>query len=279
MASQTKSTTDHEEIRKWVSARGGWPARIKRIRRLCSFLDACLTGFWLGVLDRGHLHALDQVYYDGEEMYCNEEYNCRGFWSWEQEVIRRYFGDCKRLLVGGAGGGREVLALCREGYEVEGFECNPRLIQYARTLLEREGLSAAMTFTPRDKCFYSDRPFDGAIVGWGAYMLIQQRRKRVAFLKQLRAQVRAEAPLLLSFYARQTGERRFVTILAVGNALRWLLRRERLDLGDDLAPNYVHYFTKEQITSELQEAGFELARYSTRGYGHAVAIAARPIDA
>ena len=60
---------------------------------------------------------------------------------------------------------------------------------------------------------------------------------------------------------------------AVGNLLRWMLRRPPLEVGDCLAPNYVHCFTEDQLRSELCQAGFELAFYGTKSYGHAVAIA------
>ena len=43
--------------------------------------------------------------------------------------------QCKRLLVAGAGGGREVLALYKSGYEVDGFECHPELVALANTML------------------------------------------------------------------------------------------------------------------------------------------------
>jgi hypothetical protein len=79
---------------------------------------------------------------------------------------------------------------------------------------------------------------------------------------------------MLSFYDRQDTPHNFHLIAGLGNLLRKLFRRERVELGDDLTPNYVHYFTESQLASELVSAGFQLACYSTRSYGHAVAIAA-----
>ena len=38
-------------------------------------------------------------------------------------------------MVVGGGGGREVLALRRLGYEVDGFECDPGLVACANELL------------------------------------------------------------------------------------------------------------------------------------------------
>ncbi|MEJ7712185.1 MAG: hypothetical protein WKF84_20565 [Pyrinomonadaceae bacterium] len=34
-------------------------------------------------------------------------------------------------------------------------------------------------------------------------------------------------------------------------------------MGDDLAPNYVHYFNQKEIAAELNESGFVLQYYRT----------------
>ena len=67
-------------------------------------------------------------------------------------MIARYFQNAKRLLLVGAGGGREVLALIRLGYEVHGVECNPELVRVANTLLEEQGLPPSVQFAPPDTC-------------------------------------------------------------------------------------------------------------------------------
>src|SRR5512142_2340602 len=47
----------------------------------------------------------------------------RGLFGWEKEAIARFFPAAPaRVLVGGAGGGREVFALAEMGYEVVAFE-------------------------------------------------------------------------------------------------------------------------------------------------------------
>jgi hypothetical protein len=245
----------------------------ERLGKVHSLLDACFAGVWLGLLDAKALHALDGVYYDQEKMYCHDAYNRRGFWAWEQEMVDSYFQPCKRILVGSAGGGREILALARRGYAVDGFECNPTFVAYANALLEKEGLPPSVRHVARDATPKATAAYDGIIVGWSGYMLIQGRARRIAFLRQLRTLTRDGAPLLVSFFARTGIERRFKVITAIGNAFRHLLGRERLQLGDDLDPNYVHYFTKAEIASEFEAAGFGLAYFGTRGYGHAVGLA------
>jgi hypothetical protein len=55
---------------------------------------------------------------------------------------------------------------------------------------------------------------------------------------------------------------------------RRLTLRERVEEGDFLEPNFVHYFTQAELRAELEEAGFKLEAFEARPYGHAVARAA-----
>jgi hypothetical protein len=55
--------------------------------------------------------------------------------------------------------------------------------------------------------------------------------------------------------------------------LRRLRQREKIELGDALEPEYVHYFTQNEIAGELREGGFALQYYGEDPYGHAVGMA------
>ncbi len=82
------------------------------------------------------------------------------------------------------------------------------------------------------------------------------------------------APLLISFFARQSDEIYFKRIYRTANFFRTLLFREKVELGDELRPlSFVHWFSEAEINAEFAEAGFTLVYYSTQEYGHAVGIA------
>lgn len=244
------------------------------VNSLFWLLKGCFVGFWLGVFDKETLHGIDQYYYDQAQKYVQARYNRMGLWKWEKEMLNWYFWDCRTLLVAGVGGGREVFALHQLGYVVEGFECNPRLVAYANEFLRSEGVPAQIWLAPRDDCPPLTQTYDGLIVGWGAYMLIQGRRNRIAFLRKLRALVRPQGPILLSCFTRPGDLIYFRVIALVACPIRRLRRREPVELGDALAPNYVHYFTKHELAQELHEGGFELVYYGADDYGHAVGMAA-----
>ena len=72
--------------------------------------------------------------------YSEDEFNLSGFFHWENEVIDRFFCECKNVLVGAAGGGREIIALARKGIIADAFECNNTLAVPCKDLLERHGI-------------------------------------------------------------------------------------------------------------------------------------------
>jgi hypothetical protein len=242
--------------------------------------NACFIGLWLGVLTRENLHALDKEYYTrskrrslDKENYHSREWNHGGLFAWEKSILADYFMNCRRLLVIGAGGGREILALRQLGYQVDGFESHPDLVTVANELLREQGYDSAVRLIPRDSGPRTQTTYDGIIIGWATYTLVQGRKHRIALLKQLRAQTQAQCPIVLSFFWRARTHWSYRVASFVANMIRRQLRREPTEIGDWLTPNYVHHFIQDEITSELLEGGFDTIHYSTTGYGHAVGIA------
>lgn len=246
-------------VRAYGAVSGGWG-------RAGALLQAAYEGVWLGLLRRSDLHAVDERFYARSSSYYDDAHNLRGLFPWEQTALEAFAG-CRRVLVIGAGGGREVLALERMGFEVEGYECNPALVAYAGEFLPREGCTAVVRHLPRDEAPAPGTPFDGIVVGWSAYTLISGRAHRVDLLRRLRTLVRPDGPLLLSFFTRGADGPRVRISAAVANGIRTVLRREPAERGDALSPNFVHYFTSKEIGGEMREAGWEPKRFTGHGSG------------
>jgi hypothetical protein len=234
-------------------------------KRVLAGLDAAWAGLWLGALRREDLFDVDTAYYLELDRYRSDEHNRHGLFAWEEASLRDCFPPSGRLLVTAAGGGREVLALAARGYEVDGFECNPGLVAYATDLLARDGVAATVRLLPPDRAPAAGGPYDGAIVGWGSYMLVPGRARRVAFLRELRALLPPGAPILLSFFTREPGTPRHRIVAAVARVVRRLRGGEPIEVGDDLTPNYLHPFTEPEIASELADGGFRIARFRPQG--------------
>src|SRR5687767_14651727 len=109
----------------------------RSLDRLSQFLwafGATFQGAWLGIFDRSTLARVDEGYFkraretvDGKPFtYVDEKYNLGGLFDWEEQVVREHFPPPPaRVVVTGAGAGREVLALLRLGYDAVGFEPSP----------------------------------------------------------------------------------------------------------------------------------------------------------
>lgn len=232
----------------------------------------CFSGFWLGVLGRDALQLIDRNHYNSKP-YIDENYNRKGFFLWEEKAIKNFFQKCRNILVIATGSGREVLALQKLGYDVDGFECNPILVKLANELFKKEGLAPVIKNVPYDHCPDTEVMYDGIIIGWGAYSHIQGKKQRIVFLKDVRSQLKKGHPVLLSFFNGSQDRRDIIIISKIANFIRRIIRRELVEIGDDLFPNYIHYFSREEIESELHEAGFGLEFFSTDEFGHAVGIA------
>ncbi|HEX6057402.1 MAG TPA: class I SAM-dependent methyltransferase [Gemmatimonadaceae bacterium] len=236
-------------------------------RRVLAGIDAAWTGLWLGALGRDDLAAVDASFYSEWDRYRSEEHNTRGLFAWEQEALRAFFPPAGRLLVTGAGGGREVHALASRGFDVDGYECNPALVERATSLLGRDGGRGTVRLLPPDRAPASGGPYDGAIAGWSSYMLVPGRARRIAFLREMRPLLRVGAPLLLSFFTRRADSPRHRIVAAVGRGVRRLRRDEPVEIGDDLFPGYSHAFTEEEILAEASAAGYRLTRFEPQGPG------------
>jgi SAM-dependent methyltransferase len=231
-----------------------------------------LDGFWLGMASPRTLHAIDAAFYATQGQYVSEEYTLGGLTDWESRVADRHFVQCREIVVTGAGGGREVLGLARDGRRVTGFEPNEEMVTFGQKLLGDRS-DASLVTAPRDGWPELDTVFDGAVIGWGSYTHIAGRRRRVDFLRQTRSRLAPGSPLLVSVYTRPGNTRYHRTVRRVAQPLRTLRRAGPVDLGDGFAPMYAHHFTREELADELRDGGFRLEVWNARPFAHAVAVA------
>jgi len=257
--------------------------RARRSRdRLARISGAVFDGLWLGLLSRPQMHELDARFYDeriervdGQAFrYDDDAYNSRGLSDWEEGAVSDHFPAGARVVVTGAGGGREVLALLERGYDVVGYEPHRGLAAAGADFLSRRGHPGRLRTCERDEFPGEVERCSGLVVGWGSYMLIAGRAQRIAFLRAARRRLSQDDPILLSFFAYRQRPRHFAVVAAVANAVRRLRREERVEVGDALAGNFLHCFTRSEIEAELAEGGFRLVDFRLSPYGHAVALAA-----
>jgi hypothetical protein len=246
-------------------------------RHTLAGLRSLHQGCWLAFLDHRHLDALASTQYSRWRQYRDDDYNGSGLRDWELSALRTHFPGQGLILVAAAGGGREVMALAGLGYEIDAFDCSVPLVEHCRDLLRRRGIAANVLAAPSSAVPDNLAHYAGLIVGWGGYMHIAGRSRRIAFLQALRRRVDEHAPLLLSFFTRAGSSRHLEWTYRIAHRLRRLRgSRDEVELGDTLDGTFDHLFTEAEIRSELSAGGFSLVEYRDSPYGHAVARAAGP---
>lgn len=253
--------------------------------RLWIAIGATFDGVWLGLLDRAHYARLDEIFYThGQDIgdsygrpfsYSDAEYNRSGLYDWEAAAIEAHFPAGTRVVVTGAGGGREAIALLERGFDAVGYEPNATLVSAGTELLRTLGRGAAdqLRACERDAFPNDAAHCDAIVVGWGSYSLIAGRARRVAFLRGARQALPAGAPLLCSFLMRPIGAPYYRIVAATAGIVRRLRRAERPELGDTVHDKYIHFFTRDEIEAELRAGGFRMIAFDRVPYGHAVAVA------
>lgn len=234
-----------------------WWRGFRRIGRALRPVPAVGRAVALGTLRADDFHAFNRRWYAAQPArYGHPDYVASGWFAWEAEAVERWFPRTGRVLVAAAGAGREMLALHRQGYAVEGFDPSAELRACSIEPFARAGLHAVVAPSEPDRCGPAVGPFDAVVVGWSAYGFIPTRARRVAFLSELAGVVQAGAPLLVSIWGRRPASRRYAVVLGAANGLRRLRRDVPLAPGDDLEPYFVHRFTRDELAAELRAAGF-----------------------
>ena len=240
-------------------------------QRIINFFHAVQTGFWLGVMGEKCLDYSDDLIYNSTNKYRDDKYNLSGLYDWEKPMIQKHFTNAKTILLIAAGGGREVVALSKIGFEVDSYECNNSLVEYGNGLLQKNGIKSTIKYLPRNTVPDVIKKYDGIIIGWGAYSFITGSRNRLSFLSDLYPFLHKETSLMISFLFTKKRTRSDKVIKNVSGFFWFFTRREKTEPGDRLIPDYMHYFTEEEIKNELIQSKYTVKDFNTISDGCVIA--------
>jgi hypothetical protein len=225
-----------------------------------------------------HLYEIQSTYFPGGARFR------AGLFGWERQAITGgVFPATGRILVGGAGGGREVLGLTELGYCVSAFEPAEALVIGGKAAVESTGRSQLVRGTYADLVRVADGlpsplreavqpPIDGVILGWTSFSHVLAHEDRLELLCAIR-KLAPTAPVLVSFFGRSAND--------VGPT-RALLRRVfarlrcpyRARLGDGFMPwaGFYYALTPEEVSLLTEAAGYRIVQSDFQSNAHALLV-------
>jgi SAM-dependent methyltransferase len=223
--------------------------------------------------------AYNDVAYAAAQSYSPSSPRFREWlFGWEQAAIERYFrAPPARLLVGGAGGGREAFALADMGYRVTAFEPTEELASaMAKATVERDrdievyvGSYESLWSGPDRSGSSTHSPpslpaapelgqFDAIVLGWGSFTHVRQPHGRERVLQVCHQLLSPGGTVLASYFAAPSPTASAPSRLS---KLQRRIRRARgVDPNDHFYPHagVVHAFTPEEIRALASGAGLEV---------------------
>lgn len=193
--------------------------------------------------------------------------------DWEQAWFARDLPPPPtRILLGGAGEGREMVALRARGYEVVAFE---PLAARGTTLLrlDYQGLVRPQGAEQEAAVarIHQLAPYGAVLFGWGSFTHVPGAALRLAVLRAVHAL--SAGPLLLSVWQRPPSDppptdraRRLGAALVRHRGAALRAARE----GDRVVAHagYAHTFSQDELSTLAAEAGYRL-EWFPEGYTHA----------
>jgi hypothetical protein len=240
-----------------------------------------------GLASDAVLDRFNDIAYARERSYQPDKSSFRAYlFPWEEEAIRRFFPrPPAHVLVGGAGGGREALALIERGYRVTAFEPSAELadaladrgratsgLEVYRARYEdlpHLGGTGSQLGVELEKLF----PFDAALAGWGSFSHLRTHEHRVGALGSL-AQATSGA-ILVSFLGLY--DEGWPTASFHGRLRRALPRRRERGPADVFSPyiGFYHRTNEREVDVLADDAGvdIEYRNFDTRdtNWPHVVA--------
>jgi len=238
-------------------------------------LEDLLAGMSMAALNPENRGRLTTAVYAARK-----EYKLEGMFAWEEKWFSSDLPPPPaRILLGGAGSGREILHLVRHGYRIVAFDPVPSFVRHGRSRLQSGQCEAFLVgsfedlATPDDqtaRAFWNDiharGPYDAVVCGWGSFTHVSTDAHRRSLLRQFKRAC-PNGPVLLSFWMRgEDAQIRKGRAWRLGWKLGRLLANRKAtaepDPGDWFLGNagFGHFFTLEEIGELAANTGYELSR-------------------
>jgi hypothetical protein len=250
----------------------------QRVRQAYQLYEAVRDETFVALASRAERDGVTLLAY-GEEpaRYSEGSRHFRaGLFDWEKAALRTMgVRQESRVLVGGAGGGRELLALSTMVRSVVGFEPVPELCEAARRLSERSHnievhLGSYAEFVEaarqnRGPLAGVPGAYDAVVLGRGSFGHVTDPGEQLELLRAIRATT--GAPVLLSCTLRRRHDD-----LGHSARARRLIRKAYGRLAGVESPpglryergrGFVYHFTEAEIRELAGRAGYRVTQVET----------------
>lgn len=242
----------------------------------------------LAALDEAERAAVNARVFSAEDTYApgGPMYE-RGLFAWEREVIaHQAFPRSGRVLLGGAGGGRELVALAAQGYAVDAFEPAPVLAHALAELTTSRPNTRALNGGYSELVRAArgeggplgclcDQRYDAVILGWASFSHLCSDDAREALFEALRA-LAPRAVVLVSYLGADDDGRLNGRVEALRGPLRAglarVFRRGACVEGEGFAPGagFFRRTTPDAFEALVEGAGYSPLLHTQEPYPHAL---------
>ncbi len=247
------------------------------------------TELLLAGSDPATRHAVNARVFSAEDTYTpGGPAFAHGLFAWERAALTHpAFPRRGRVLLGGAGGGRELVGLVEAGFSVVAFEpaeaLAESLTRVAAGYPGARGLHGGYHDLVRGVrgeggplAGLRDEAFDAVILGWASFTHLTAPDEARSLLDALRTLCPA-APVLLSYLGPDDDGRANGRVEALRLPLRTLLGRitgRQAAEGEGFAPGagFFRRFTGAEVEGLAEAAGYSVALHRTEPYPHTILV-------
>jgi SAM-dependent methyltransferase len=231
---------------------------LAKLAFLISRLGAFLATGLVGAMRREQRDGAIEAYWDQPAQASGTLY------EWESDFYLKHLPTGGRVLLVGCGGGRDLVGLSRHGFQVDGLDIAPGVIEACRERLATLGIAARL-HTGRVAEARLEPVYDAAVMTWQGYGLIPERAERIRTLLALRGALRPGGRILLTYRpaSRPSRGARFAGWIARLTLSDWIPEpTDTIELsrgGVGVMLYLEHRFAPGEIVSEAQAAGLRVS--------------------
>jgi len=194
-----------------------------------------------------------------------------GLWESEKMMIKRYFNPEDRILDIGCGAGRTTIGLYKLGYHlIEGLDLSEAMIAQARRISKELNYNIIFSVGDAACLGYDDENFEAVLFSFNGIMQIPGRENRIKVLKEIKRILKPKGYFLFTTHDRE-GSKEYESFW-IEEKRKWALHIEDKSLhefGDRVIEmeerdTFLHFPTKDEVISSLEEAGFILIEGTLR---------------